>query len=322
MRVWPGKGPWQASRFRAPRLSTQPPSTAVAVVTPVVSSTPPGEFIRLDATMSDADAYNNVRDLQVRLANHNVLLARRVRQPMFTLGMHDDSDFRDPITFKALGTIGDMALQQTSPAMVLRVPIWVPPWCQAAELVGRMVARTGGGPSVPCYGKIDTPTQTTNPPSSATFTATTSIGRFAGEVVVPPDAARQGMALFSFFIDGQIFGSDIKGTGVAEVRDVGVDSGRPYIDADLEGSNTGNALYVESRLEIYPRLVVENYNIGTAALNGTANTWRCYLDQPFNISPTPGVDFANTRLVQALDLRSLSLWPKAISDFDEGVELP
>ena len=288
----------------------------------------PSAFIRLDATMSDADAYANVRDLQVRAENHNKVIACRIRQPMFALSFFDNVN-QQPLLYKAVGALPELNLGGFASTFVFRLPVWVPPFCTAAELVGRLSYTSGSGSNVPCYGWVTAATENPNPPSSATFTVnSTTHARFGGSVKIPPDAAAQGFAMFNFAIDGQIFGSDLKGGAHAAIRDVGNDNGRPYIDADFNNTAlAGDAIYILTsgsvlRADIHPRLVVEKMDIGTGALNGTADTDRLYLDRPFNRPVILGSDLAEARAVQGINLYSLSLWPSRVTAFDAGVELP
>ncbi len=291
-------------------------------MTRLLEKTIPSAFIRLDDTMSDADAYVNARDLQVRAENHNKLIACRIRQPMFTLSFHDDTDARDPMPYKSLGILPEFASSGYGPTPILRVPIWVPPHCKSATLTGRLAYSNASGADVKVYGMIATATEQLNPPSATLTVTSTSHARYSGSVVVPPDAAVAGFAVFSLYMDGTIYGSDLKSAGTIAIRDVGIDMGRPFIDADFNNTSVGNAIYIESRLDIQPRLCIDDYNIGTGALNGTSATYRLYLDAPFNINPQPGTDTVNARAVQGLNLYSLSLWPDRISDFDANVELP
>ena len=283
----------------------------------------PSAFIRLDATMSDADAYYNVRDAQVARENHNKLMARGLRQPCLTIGGFAANDSRDPISYYALNIVPTSG-GVPNPEVVLQCPIFVPPWCQALEVVGSLAYANNSGIDLSVYAKVDTRQEMMNWPTSATITVTSATkARYAGEVVVPPDLPHIQARIFTLAIDGTIYGADLKSTGTVAIRDVGVDNGRPYIDIDLGASTAiNNAVYIEGRLDIYPRMGVDQWSIGTAALNGTADTRRVFLDQPFNENPQPGVDFANIRAVQGLKLHTLSVWPKAVSDFEAGVVLP
>lgn len=286
------------------------------------AKTIPASFIRLDATMSDADAYVNVRDLQVRAENHNKLLACRIRQPMFTQSFWDNTDARDPMIFKGLGVMPEFTADVVPPAPIFRVPIWVPPGCKSATLTGRMAYTNGSGADVNCYGMIYSAADGPSQPANTFIVTSTTHARYSGQINILPGVAAGGFAAFDFYIDGTIYGADLKTTGTIDIRDVGTDNGRPYLDADFNDTQVGNAIYIEGRLDIHPRLCVDQYSIGTAALNGTTSTRRLYLDQPFNQNPQPGTDFANSRAVQGLNLYTLSLWPNRVDDFDDNVDLP
>ena len=276
--------------------------------------------------MSDADAYVNVRDLQIRAANHNKLLARRVRQPMFTLIGRDNTVARDPLVYKGVGIVAERRLSfwRGEATLVMRVPVWVPSYCQAATLTGRLAYSSASGIDLKVYGVIDAATDAANPPSTATLTVTsTTHARYSGDVVVPPDAAAHGFAMFSLYIDGTMYGADIKGGGHNAISDVGIDGGRPYIDiATASSINIGDAMYILTsgsaiRTDIAPRIVVDALSAGGA---GTDD--RYYIERPFNIPPLVASDLADARAVQGLSVYSLSLWPKAVAEFDAGVEMP
>src|SRR3990167_262290 len=173
---WPGQGPRRPDRFRRSQAAYPATTTAAGTLTRLHGKTIPSAFIRLDATMSDADAYVNVRDLQIRAANHNKLLARRVRQPMFTLIGRDNTASNDPLTYRGVGIVAERRLSfwRGEPTLVMRVPIWVPPCCQAATLTGRLAYTSGSGINVKVYGIIDSATDVSNPPSTATLTLTSA----------------------------------------------------------------------------------------------------------------------------------------------------
>lgn len=287
------------------------------MTSPLHAKTIPSAFIRLDATMSDADAYNNVHDMQVRLENHNKLLARRIRQPIFTASFHDDTDARDPISFKA-GRVYEPSLRLVNEECVFRAPVWLPPAVQTCTLTGWI--GLSGSASVPCYAWLSfTNDDLPILGQSAAFTVNAAASRFSGTVKVPPGAP--GMAMFTFFADSVVEGSDNKSS--VTIRDVGFENGQQFLDIDQASLSdpTGQALYIDSHAELGFRVVTDSYNIGTAALNGSADCWRAYLSQPFDQSILPSYT-ASLRSRTGVLLHTLSLWPTAISDFDAGVEMP
>ena len=50
----------------------------------------PADFTRLDDRVTDPDQYLNVHDYRKAYENHNILIARRLRRPLLTMGQAFD----------------------------------------------------------------------------------------------------------------------------------------------------------------------------------------------------------------------------------------
>ena len=276
------------------------------MATRIVDHTIPDEFIRLDSRITFADAFVNVRDMQVARSNHNILVARGVKRHLVTyIGAPGNSTYFYSCS-PASRDVGDVLMNFT-----LRLTP------QTRELVVVMTGRRrsvdadckiyygldGAGES----GEIDT----TNFMDVTSVVAGT---RYTMTMNVKEAAARIGQCSVNFYLDGTTYGNDLMGASCGIT-----DAGSDWVDVDTNIAGisvpTGSAIYLDNSPGKQEPLLV------TGGLTTGALTSKLFLDRPFTVTPHPLVDTFEARAAAGVQIDSLTIYEAGNSSFATQVEV-
>lgn len=276
----------------------------------------PSEFIRLDSTVSDADAPVNVRDEQVKRENYNILLARRVRHPLVTQVFRGTDWTTDGQTFKHYDYSVNLpdrsidALPLTGHIGSWRVR--VPPFCREFTLRMRAKMDTASGDAeVFPVGVIGNPL-------NYSFTVTgASYAEYEQDIVVS-DGTRHGFdhtigLMYSCDSYGSALGD---GIAVAWAENVSIIPSKAYVvgvSTIAATASVGDMLYFTSPANtIQPRCIV-----AIESITVDATTYeRIWVDKPWDVLPEAG-DTYKSFAVAGMMVQTICINPKATTDFAE-----
>ena len=258
----------------------------------------PSAFIRSDTHVTDDDECINCRDLKTWADNINILLARRIRQPMLTLQAAQAKSIDH-----GFQTITADHLQG---APIIYAPVIVPRYAQTCTFTIYCYADDKtAGTRVILYPLICCPSNIgeVNDSESVEITADSADGltMFSGTVSVPAEHVDYPYMLFVVYMEAPEYGGNIKG-----VPDTIVDVADYYVDA-VTGSMAGNMLYVTARPEIGARIITAIESLGGGNV-------RMFIDRPWEIFPVPGTDTLNYRSTNGLAFNTCCLCADSVSD--------
>lgn len=269
--------------------------------TRILPYTIPSSFTRLDATITAADAYANVRDMQIARRNHNILLAQRIRQPIFaqTFGQADYDTAtvgKDALEFDSL-----VNPTRAGGDLLMLMPIYVPPWTKYLTLTIEAAVRDSTEGNFELYPHVDSYQGIREIDPAVVITVNNnSKTEFTVQVPVPEFVAQTGAGVFMLYGVGQIF---VAATKVAAAI---TDAGATFITSAFGASYEGYAM-IFSDTEIEPRIITYMRDLGA--------TQRAYTNPPFNKIPIPNTTTVAVFRVNSLKLYNACLYATAITDF-------
>lgn len=278
-------------------------------MTRVFARTIPSSYVRIDDQVTAADEYLNVRDLQRWFLNHNILLARRCRRPIYACNQVD-SEYTLGATTRsapAYSSFHELDYGNTND-WYLNVPIQISPWVQQLELVIDGVAATG---TVYVYPEIGSEETAAIASSAYVASVTTSSGQFNVTIDLPPTMynGRTKDAWFRLNVicamDGSDLGSD---EGVLDYGDVWVET-----DATTTSATVGSVMYGVTDALFHPRMVT-----GVEDLGSTTKIW---VREP--IAPgelTVGTSDVNFQDTYQFSPNYIGIYELGVSDFNAEVE--
>lgn len=265
----------------------------MATVRILGSATIPAKFIRLDDRVTAADQYVNARDMQILRNNHNMLLARRVRQPVAQFGGKG---------WQPTGTTNVYSIRAASREMgdiFLTTPITVP--IGTRELRFTMTGVRLANTSVDIYPCVDGPDESTEPNDAYKLTiGSTNVVKNV-TFPVPTSVTATGLGTFYAIIGGGLTNEADLNTGIAIV-DVS-----PTTFTAATSMTVWSAGCYFSNLGIEPRRMVSRTAIGANFLYT--------LDAPFNVRPIPGTTTVSTKPTYGFNFNSAALHAVQITDF-------
>jgi len=294
-------------------------------VTLLRTPTIPSEFIRLDSTVSDADAPVNVRDEQVKRENYNILLARRVRHPLVTevfrgVGWDideygDDTDLTNGQIFKHFAysvPIGDRPVDTLSfvgAAMIATWKVRVPPFCRelTVRIRAKMTTASGDAAVFPigCVG----------PPANYDVTVTgTSYDEYEVDIPVSDGSKSAFNHVIGLSYVCEAYDGAQGANTVAWAENISTIPARAYVvGTDVISGEVGDVIYFTTPSNtIQPRAIVA---LETITVDGTTYQ-KVWVDKPWDVLPVAG-NVYNTEAVAGLVVHSVTIVPKATTDFGE-----
>ena len=274
----------------------------------------PSAFLPFDATMTDPDKPVNVRDRVTLSRNLNILMARRLRQPILTLATLEDNDTPGAFPFDGGFRVLDegVALRR----FVLRCQVFLPPLAQTCTLNCYCYQTSNTAPDddvdVILYASLDTGDDQTSLGVMADTAATVNvvaagITKVALTVNCPAQHDESTPVFFSLYAETPHKDTDVKGGGHAAIIAAGAD----WVDVN-ENWPTGNIVYIMTsasavRTECHPRQIVKRDDLSTGG-------YRYWVDGVWGASINAGSDLADSRPINNLHLRSLTLYANAVTD--------
>jgi hypothetical protein len=282
------------------------------MATRIVDTTVPSEFIRLDDTVTDPDAYVNVRDMQVVRDNHNILIARMLKRQIFTwIGIEDGSTYGR--SYLNLMTVKPASRE--SGDVMMTIPLFVTPFTKELEIILYAQRWTN---TVDCklYPVLDGAGISGEISTSYEFDVTAvAFAKYSVSLPVHEKIAQAGTCTLNLYMAGIMYGAALSAVD-SDVNDVGPS----WVDVDDSAGGAGVitdnvACYDTSDTEIPPRLYV-----GSVGLTGALK--RVYVDSPWDKFPNVGATKFNQKAVQACTIQSMSIYEKSVSSFATQVEVP
>lgn len=281
-------------------------------MTLIRTPTIPASFKRFDTHVTDADQFFNVRDAQVARENLNVLVARRNRHPLLVHRFRRTGYTVDGQYLYGYGPIG--YLTGSALAYVLGpFRVRAPSYCKALILRLRGNVDNAGGDAL-VYPFI----KNASMPSADYEIIVTGTAEAEYEIEIPLPSSYSGMAewrdlMLAFTCEA--YGADEKGAHivVAAAGQVSIGQGFfGYVDGTSSiAGGVGSLLYfVSPAATINPQKIVTKETI---TVDGSTY-YRAYVGNPWNVLPQAGDTF-NTRALAAFEPVTLTVLPKAITDF-------
>jgi len=286
-------------------------------------ATIPTAFWPFDTRVTDPDQVVNIRDRCVMARNFNILIARRMRQPLLTLGLSGDTDSITALAY-------DFGSRPLDEGIALRrwfvsCPVFLPPRAQSCTLNLYCYQTSNTAPDadvdVRIYARLFKP----GDPGSVLVAAdalaavdceAAGITKKSCTVVCPRDHTDEDLILFQCYAQTPHLDADVKGGGHETIYGVGSNT----IDLMSAGGggttfNLGDILYILDsgsalRTDILPRQVIARYEID---INGSSG-YRYTVDAPWTGAINAGSDLADGKSVNNLHVKSLVLYANAVTD--------
>jgi hypothetical protein len=266
----------------------------------------PDSFQRLDSQVTAADSFVNCRDMQVARANHNILVARRVQQTIFTCAFTGQLPGGEPLLYTVFRT----RLQpEQDESEILRMKIFVPQWTQQLRLkFDACKASLSEGsenafdPIV--YADVWNPyarKPTWPPPSATVVAAHGSPATYSIDINVPQTTAANtshaGRREFEFGVWVKCSRDTTQNIlSAGSISDVSPSS----VTAATASSLIYNSLTVSTDTGIEARQIVKQIDMG-------AGVYQLVTDRPFSRLPDVNNDTIDVNEIAGLDLYSASL---------------
>ncbi len=258
----------------------------------------PSSFVRLDDRVTSADQYANAHDLKTLRENHNILFARRARQPI----AHFLS--RSPAGSNGTTIYSMRPASRLKGDVILSAPVNVP--VGTREIMFSTYARCDSAashPDVDIYPVIDGPNETMEPTAAykISLPAATLPTNYTVTFPVPPSVTKTGIGNFYLYMQGALWGADIN-SGLA-MTDITLDS---FMCATNITPWSLGCYF--SNLAIEARRIVAQTAIGAS--------YRYQLDGKFNVRPIPGTTTVSTKRMTGVRLLSAALYARAVTSFN------
>lgn len=270
----------------------------------------PSAFIRQDTRTNAADSFANCRDHLVQRMNHNILLARNVKMPIFTMIACNDEGDAGPTIIKTFA-IGAQDFGES----FCSFPIPISPFCKYMVFKIRAALEHNAAPDVellPRIAPLDGTQELTGDSITVNNAAETT---FSVDVPVPPKAAFDGVGIFSILVGGGMTGADLKGAIPLTVTASGPNW---FTCTTIAPATVGDAAYFPSDNDIEPRIITDvDINVAWPAANNDMIT----VFPSFNKVPIANTDTVNFRNTQGVELYSAVLYEKSVSNWNALVTL-
>jgi hypothetical protein len=234
-------------------------------------------FVRLDTRVNAADAFANVYTQQQLRLNHNMLLARRARRPIITMGASQ------------WGVYSIYPADSASAVSLFSAP-FVLSHNQIRDLQVNFYTGVddnyGSTADVDVFGIITAPDEvrTVDVDNTVSATVTTTPGWEAITVPVSNAARRALAGRVTLVIDGS--------TGATSGSAVSVsDAGPDWVEAQFGTVAEGFAVYSPTSTDIQARQIVRVESNVDAAGNDRVTVW-----PRWNRKPNPGTDTVQLRI--------------------------
>lgn len=264
----------------------------------------PSEFRKFDSTVTDADEYVNVRDLQTARRNHNILLTRGSRKVIFSQDIRFDTISTSEL-YAIGGQVGSEDVRNNFP--VLTAPVLIAPYVKqvtavifatpgSVDVEGRMTLEPMGG------------LREFAAATSVTFTSSTTL--YEVDIPVPYLATqeRHGYRVmrWSLYLLPETGSAIVTGKTIVSVTS---DNSRIEVNnADLSTVAIGDVLYF-SDATIPSRIII---NVTVAG----GSTRYLRVDKPFGPAPTAGSDTWSVKDRGDIVPLTFTLLEKVPTDFD------
>jgi len=274
-------------------------------------ATIPAEFLRIDSTLTDEDEAVSVYLAQKRLENFNILVARRVRQPLLTKHFKADDYTVDGPSLLWTGVVPPNAGPAgvvTKCAMLGPWPIAITPYCQ--YVTSWIWAKSSSATlDTFLYYAIRGPDDAymTRDDDKVTVTGT-SYAEYETDIPVPQSARASGRGELCVFYTCEMSAAD-KDAGSINV----VDWGPNYVVGDSQYAGSivkGDIIYFDTDSTIDPRFILSEQ----AVTSGASTFYKVTIDGVWNHPPDLDDDY-NVRAIGRFIPQTMCLAPKAISNF-------
>jgi hypothetical protein len=276
----------------------------------------PAKFLKQDSTISDADAFQNVRELRRLKTNYNILLARRTRRCILskvfcytTAGAPEDNPVFDEFKYDLAG----------SPALnraLFEVPIYVSQGCQSIQIyfyACKSVLNVGStldfDPKI--YFRLHNPQMKKDITSTSVITITDAHPTFAAynaKVEIPHTKDEAFLHGKEEYLLGAYPKFQIDDTLELDSAVAITDFGSNYVTtaAGALSAKPGDVLHFDSDGGKEPRMITRVYDF--------AGMSKYYVQKDFNQLPETTDTIATTE-IQGIYINSISVYENAITDF-------
>ena len=268
-------------------------------------------FQRLDTRVDQADAFANMRDLQMKYRNHNALLAGRVRRCVFSSFLGASAGFVYSIAPPSLQT-ATLLLQQS---------VFVSQYTRKLKFVLRAnKTNHADANDVLVYFtcrplKRDGSIQSSPEFSASMTVSATSETKYTATLQIPESlniVDGFGEYLVSMYATGNMYTTDSRGP--YDLTDIGPDWAEDEVNGFATPA-TNHAIYFTTDADIEPRLIVRTVGSFVTG-HGKSSALRVYVDKPFNKLPDVNSDQWALRLVAGISISTLSIYEMLVTNLN------
>lgn len=270
----------------------------------------PDSFIRLDATATDADKCVNIRDMEVFKRNFNILIARRIRQPLLTMAAHDlapASDTAEP-GFSFCYGIDQMDPYDPQNPPIVHCEVFVPTHCRGATIEVR-AKQTDNTNDCTLYGSVVHPSLAFDNLYESVDVTSTSYATYEITVPVARSYEQNKPNVFMLYATTPAYGADIITNDPISEAGLGWVQGVPAGGAASAGdmiyfNDSGGTLLAD----VPPRVITDINAIG-------GGKYRYSLDRRLDKLPVAGSDQLSTKAINSLTISTISVSANAFTEF-------